>query len=45
MIVGVSDVAYVHLPSNEGTTAKRLVSLKDLRYYRLCESSFLVSLF
>nr|XP_034591732.1 uncharacterized protein LOC117853497 [Setaria viridis] len=31
MIVGVSEVAYVQLPSNQSSTAKRVISLKDLR--------------
>lgn len=31
MIVGVSEVVYVQLPSNQSSTAKRVISLKDLR--------------
>jgi hypothetical protein len=33
IIVGVFGVAHVHLPSNQNTTAKTFVSLKDLRYH------------
>ncbi|CAL5005363.1 unnamed protein product [Urochloa decumbens] len=31
VIVGVSEIAHVHLPSSNGTTSKRVISLKDLR--------------
>ncbi|CAL4900197.1 unnamed protein product [Urochloa decumbens] len=31
VIVGVSEIAHVHLPSSNGSTSKRVVSLKDLR--------------
>jgi hypothetical protein len=31
IIVGVSEVAYVHLPSSQSSTAKRVIALKDLR--------------
>ncbi|CAL4921301.1 unnamed protein product [Urochloa decumbens] len=35
VIVSVSEIAHVHLPSNNGSTAKRVISLKDLRNNRI----------